>query len=190
MITRGRRSSEEQHVSTLRAYKRSPALSNSTWYKGMLVSHMAGTAENNGAFDLVISKIRRGTEPPPHVHSREHEFFYLLSGEIRVYVDGKVFHVTAGECIFLPCRIPHAFLVTTEEIDIITLVTPGGFFEAISQMHAPAERMELPTDADTVTYANADLTETIKVFEGHGIRLLTPEDVRTDMPEYPLRPRH
>ena len=32
-------------------------------------------------------------------------------------------------------------------------------------MSAPAERMEVPTDADTVTYANADLTETIKVHE-------------------------
>ena len=41
-------------------------------------------------------------------------------------------------------------------------------------MSAPAERMEVPTDADTVTYANADLTETIKVFPRYGVRLLTP----------------
>ena len=64
-----------QQSSTLRPYKRSPALTNSTWYKGMLHSQMAGTGDNNGAFDFVISKIRRGTEPPPHVHSREDEFF-------------------------------------------------------------------------------------------------------------------
>src|SRR6516225_9609881 len=56
-------------------YKRSPALTNSTWYKGMLHSQMAGTADNNGAFDFVISIILRGTQPPPHVHSREDEFF-------------------------------------------------------------------------------------------------------------------
>jgi hypothetical protein len=62
-------------MSTLRAYKRSPALTNSTWYKGILVSQEAATADNNGAFDLVLSKMRRGTEPPPHVHSREDEFF-------------------------------------------------------------------------------------------------------------------
>ena len=40
-----------------RAYKRSPALTNSTWYKGMLHSQMAGTADNNGAFDFVISRM-------------------------------------------------------------------------------------------------------------------------------------
>jgi hypothetical protein len=51
-----------QQLSSPRAYKRSPALINSTWYKGMLHSQMAGTADNNGAFDFVISKMRRGTE--------------------------------------------------------------------------------------------------------------------------------
>ena len=75
-------------MSTLRAYKRSPALSNSTWYKGVLVSEMAGSADNDGAFNLAIAKMRRGSEPP-HVHSREHEFFYLFSGEMKFFWGAK-----------------------------------------------------------------------------------------------------
>ena len=173
-------------MSTLRAYKRSPALSNSTWYKGILASQMAGPADNNGAFDFVISKIRRGTEPPPHVHSREDEFLYVLSGEMRAYVDGEVFALTAGECMFLPNRRPHAWLITSQEAHVILLVVPGGFLDAINKMNAPAERMEVPTDVDTVTYANADLTETFKVFEQHGIRFLTADEIHTEMPQYPL----
>ena len=177
---------EGQSVSTLRAYKRSPALTNSTWYKGMLVSQMAGTADTDGAFDLAVSRNRRGTEPPPHVHSREDEFLYVLSGELRVYVDGQVFAVTAGECMFLPNRRPHAWLITSDEAHLMLLVVPGGFLDAINKMNAPAERMELPTDADTVTYADADLTETFKVFEQYGIRFLTANEIRTEMPQYPL----
>ena len=177
---------EEQPLNPLRAYKRAPALSNSTWYKGILMSQMAGTADTNGAFDLVISKNRRGTEPPPHVHSRDDEFFYLFSGEITAYVEDEVFQVTAGECLFLPRRKPHAWLITSEEIHVILLTTPGGFMDAINKMNAPAERMELPSAADTVTYATADLTETINVFEQYGIRLLTAEEIRTQMPHYPL----
>ena len=173
-------------MSTLRAYKRSPALTNSTWYKGILVSQMAGAADNNGAFDLAVSKMRRGAEPPPHVHSGEDELFHVLSGEMRVYVGGEVFAVTAGECMFLPRRRPHAFLVTSEEAHVVQLVVPGGFLDAINKMNAPAERMEVPTDVDTVTYANADLTETSKVFEQHGIRFLTAEEIRTEMPQYQL----
>jgi mannose-6-phosphate isomerase-like protein (cupin superfamily) len=107
---------------------------------------MAGTAENNGAFDFVISKIRRGTEPPPHIHSREDEFFYVLSGEMKAHVDGEVFPVTAGECVFLPRRKPHAWLITSEEIQLIAVVTPGGFTDALNKMSVPAVRMEVPTD--------------------------------------------
>ena len=45
--------------------------------------------------------------------------------------------------------------------------------------------MEVPSDGDTLTYANADLTHTIKVFEKYGLRLLTPDEIRAQMPEYP-----
>jgi mannose-6-phosphate isomerase-like protein (cupin superfamily) len=176
----------ELELSTPRAYKRSPGLSNSTWYKGLLVSQMAGTADNNGAFDLVISKMRAGTEPPPHVHSREDEFMYIFSGEMRFYVDREVFPVTAGECMFLPRQKPHAFLVASEEVHGMSLITPGGFLDAINKMNVPAEQMEVPTDTDVETYANADLTQTIKVFEKYGIRFLSPQEIRREMPEYPL----
>jgi mannose-6-phosphate isomerase-like protein (cupin superfamily) len=177
---------ELQQLSKLRAYKRSPALSNSTWYKGVLVSEMAGSADNDGAFNLAINKMRRGSEPPPHVHTREHEFFYLLSGEMKFFVGGEVFTVTAGECILLPCHVPHGFLVTSEEAHQMLFTAPGGFLDAINKMNVPAERMELPTEADAGTYAEEDLTETIKVFEQHGIRFLTADEIRTEMPQYPL----
>jgi quercetin dioxygenase-like cupin family protein len=121
---------------------------------------MAGPADNHGAFDFVISRLRRGTEPPPHVHTREDEFFYLLAGEMRFYVDGKVFSATAGECIFLPRRIPHAWLITSDEVNTIAVVTPAGYTHGLEKMGSPAERMELPDDADAITYATADLTET------------------------------
>src|SRR5262249_50824030 len=118
---------------TLAAYKRTPALENSTWYKGILVSQMAGTSDNDGAFDFVVGKMRRGTEPPPHVQSREHEVFYILSGEVNVYVDRKVFRVSAGEFMFLPRGVPHAFLLESDEVHQLTFVAPGGFFDAVNQ---------------------------------------------------------
>jgi quercetin dioxygenase-like cupin family protein len=157
--------SEGRQSRTLKTYKRSPALGNSTWYKGILVSQMAGTADNNGAFDVLVSKMRRGTEPPPHVHSREDEFLYVLSGEVTFYAVGQVFSAAAGECVFLPRGIPHAFLVASEEVHSIVFITPGGFLDAVNKMNAPVVRMEVPTDADTVTYANADPTDTINVVE-------------------------
>jgi hypothetical protein len=69
------------------------------------------------------------------------------------------------------------------------LLVPGGFLDAVNKMNAPAERMEIPTDHDTVTYANGDLTDTIKLFEQYGVRFLTADELHTTMPEYPLSPK-
>jgi hypothetical protein len=76
-------------------------------------------------------------------------------------------------------------LVASEEVHLIALITTGGFNDTINEMNAPAERMEIPHDADTMTNANTDLTETITVFEQYGIRFLTPEEIRSKMPDYP-----
>ena len=118
------------------------------------------------------------------MHSREHEVFYILSGKLNVYVNGKVFPVSAGEFMFLPPGVPHAFLIESDEVHLLILVTPGGFFDAVNQMNAPAERLEVPRDADTITYANSDLTLTIELFEQYGVHFLTPDEIRSTMPQY------
>jgi hypothetical protein len=74
--------------------------------------------------------------------------------------------------MFLPRGKPAAFLITSDEVHVVLLVILGGFLDAINKMNALAQRVEVPTDVGTVTYANVDLTETIKVFEQHGIRFL------------------
>lgn len=167
----------------MQAYKRSPALANSTWYKGILVSQLAGGADTGGAFDLVESKMRKGTEPPPHVHAREDELFYILAGEIKVFVDGKVFAVSASECVFLPRQTPHAYLIESAEVHVLALMTPGGFLDAINKMNAPARMMEIPSDSET--YSTADLTETMGVFSTYGVQLLSPGEIAQQMPDYP-----
>jgi len=56
--------------------------------------------------------------------------------------------------------------------------------DALNRLGTPAERMEVPADVDTVTYANADLTETINAFKQYGVRLLTPDEISKEMPDY------
>jgi quercetin dioxygenase-like cupin family protein len=122
-------------MKTTQAYKRGPAL------------------DTDGAFDLVESKMKKGTEPPPHIHDREDELFYILAGEIKVFADGQVFTVAAGESVFLPKKIPHAYLIQSEECHVLALMTPGGFLNAINKMNTPARTMEIPSDMET--YATA-----------------------------------
>jgi hypothetical protein len=66
---------------------------------------------------------------------------------------------------------------------MLVLITPGGFMKSLALMAMPAGKLEIPSDS--VTYATADLEETIKIFLKHGIRLLSPEEIADEMPEFP-----
>jgi mannose-6-phosphate isomerase-like protein (cupin superfamily) len=176
-----------KQLPTPKAFKRSSSLEISTWYKGILTTQLAGEAGTGGAFDLVVSKMRKGTEPPPHVHSREHELYYIFAGELKVYAEGEIFQVGAGDCMFLPKGHPHAFLIQSPEIHMLVLITPGGLMDAINGMAAPAEKMEIPAD-DALTYATSNLEETMRIFEQYGVHLLTREEIAHQMPEFPSPP--
>ena len=68
---------------------------------------------------------------------------------------------------------------------MLTLITPGGFMKVVAPMAAPAEKLEIPSDS--VTYATADLEETMKIFMKHGLRFLSPDEIAHHMPAYPSR---
>ena len=152
----------------LAAFSRAASVELSTWYKGILISNLATEQETGGAFEVAASKMRRGTEPPPHVHEREHELFYVLAGEIDVYVGPDRLRAAAGACVFLPRQQAHAFKIHTAEVHMLVVMTPGGFMRASAAMGVPARSLDVPPD-DGVTYATVDLASTIEVFAGYGV---------------------
>jgi quercetin dioxygenase-like cupin family protein len=169
--------------SPLKAFKRAPSLELSKWSMGIVTTHLAESDDTNGAFFLVESTLVPGTEPPPHVHSQEDELFYVLEGELDVYVGRDVFKVEAGECIFLPRFQPHAFVIRSARLRMLILFTPGGVEGAFRGMSTPAENLEPPTQA--LTYSDADVQQAIERFSDYGVRFLAPEEVAEQMPLFP-----
>ena len=172
-------------IISLKPFKHAPSVAISTWHKGILSTQLATDEDTAGAFDLVLSNMRSGTEPPPHVHAHEHEFFYVLDGKLDAYVGNNVFHLGPGECAFLPVGTPHAFLIMSPDIRMLVLITPGGLMKCIASMAVPAEKLEIPSDS--VTYATADLEETMRIFLKYGVRFLSPEEIADEMPAFPSR---
>lgn len=66
--------------------------------------------------------------PPRHVHHREDEWFYVLSGEFLFEVGNDKYTLPGGSAIWAPRDIPHVYANggTTEGRLILTCV-PGGF---------------------------------------------------------------
>lgn len=72
---------------------------------------------------------------PLHLHSREEEAFYVLSGRLAVWVDGTEQVAEPGAFLLIPRGVPHAARrVTDEPVRMLTLVSPSGlqrFFESV-----------------------------------------------------------
>jgi len=167
----------------LKAFKRAQSLGVSQWENGNLTTNLAERKDTNGAFLLVEAKLAPGTEPPPHVHTREDELFYVLEGEFDVYVGKDAFKVTAGECVFMPRFKPHAFVIRSPWLRVLALFTPAGLEDAFRGMSSPAQSLNLPTAA--ATYSTGDLKEVAQRLSEYGARFLTPDEVADQLPLYP-----
>ena len=55
--------------------------------------------------------LSRGSGPPPHVHEREDEAFYVLEGSYEVTVGNDRFDAREGFFIYAPRTVPHSYVV-------------------------------------------------------------------------------
>ena len=169
--------------SELKAFKRATSLELSRWYMGMLLTNLVAKQDTNEAYSLLEATLAPGSEPPPHVHSREDELFYVLEGEFDVYVGEQAYKAKTGECVFLPQFKPHAFVIRSSRLRVLILYTPGGLEEAFHRMSSPAKNLEPPTEA--LTYSMSDLEHTAQRFAEFGVQILAPDDVAERLPLYP-----
>ncbi len=119
-------------------------LKRSRWYGPNFFTFLATAEETNGAFAVLKCKLRRGFEPPKHVHSKEEESYVILDGEIIYELEDKSIHAKAGDYVHLPRNISHKFRLISETVTFILIITPGGFEQLFWEFSMPAEYMGLP----------------------------------------------
>jgi mannose-6-phosphate isomerase-like protein (cupin superfamily) len=169
--------------SHLKAFRRTKTLETSRWYMASLTTYLVETKDTNGDFSLMESVLVPGNEPPPHVHSREDELYYVLEGEFDVYAGQEAFKVEAGACVFLPKLKPHAFVIRSARLRLLLIITPGGLERAFHSVASPAQSLELPIGMPT--YLTADLQQTAQRFHEYGVRFLSADEVASELPLYP-----
>ena len=76
---------------------------------GDVYRFLATGEDTNGKYALWEAIVPPGGGPPPHVHSREEEGFYILEGEITFLIGDK--RLVAGPGMFanMPVGTPHSF---------------------------------------------------------------------------------
>src|SRR5215469_3495697 len=142
------------------------SLDRSVWYNGSLMTFLATCEDTHGQFALIEAVARRGNVPPPHIHHREDEIFYLLEGEVVVSVGDRTIKGTPGTMIFLPRDVRHSFTIESEQSRMLILLTPAGLEEWFREFSVPAPSMTLPP-ADEPEYR--ELQRMLKTAPRYGL---------------------
>src|SRR4051794_25172952 len=82
------------------------------WVVGDRYTILAAGEDTGGAYALIHAEVPPGGGPPPHVHSREDEAFYILEGELTCQADGETIVATPGDWVTLPRGSLHTFRST------------------------------------------------------------------------------
>jgi quercetin dioxygenase-like cupin family protein len=80
-----------------------------------------------GAFSFMEINLKSGSEPPPHIHHKEVELFYLLDGEMTFVTGGQTIPAQSGGLVQLPIAMPHFYSVLGDGTAKALLISiPGG----------------------------------------------------------------
>src|SRR5512139_867599 len=78
---------------------------------GIKIVYLATSEDTGGAYSLFEITTPPGQGPPPHVHTREDESFYVLDGVYNLQVGEQSFTANRGWFGIGPRNIPHALKV-------------------------------------------------------------------------------
>lgn len=95
-------------------------------HKTYLLSESGATASKVAVLELELPARTFGA--PPHVHSKEDEHFYVLSGQVEFLNGDKTVSVGQGGMVVLPRGGLHGFWnLSDQPAKLLLIVTPGEF---------------------------------------------------------------
>ena len=116
---------------------------------------LADAAATGGRYGLVdMIEVPAGHMPPLHVHHAEDEIFYVVDGEVTLYLPGREIHARPGDCVFAPRGIPHAYRVGERPARWLVMSSPAGFERFVADV---AALDELDPAALTAVAADHDI---------------------------------
>jgi quercetin dioxygenase-like cupin family protein len=122
------------------AYLHQPGASELRWMGDTSTYFLATGEQTGGTFTLVDEQANRGQSVPPHRHRDDMESFYVVDGEITLYIgDEPGVRASAGSFAHIPGGTVHGFRIESETARYLILTTPrhGQFYRAITLASQP-----------------------------------------------------
>jgi quercetin dioxygenase-like cupin family protein len=132
---------------------------------------LATGEQTGGAYALSEARVLPGGGPPPHIHHREDEAFFVLEGEITFRLGDRTVVAKPGTFIQGPRGIPHAFKnETNAPARMLIFVTPPGFDQFLAEIAEPVPSFESAPKPVTP----ADIQKLLAIAPKYGIEILPP----------------
>ena len=138
---------------------------------GDVYRFLATGDDTNGKYAMWEAIVPPGGGPPPHVHSREEEGFYILEGEITLHVGDKRVVAMAGMFANMPVGTPHSFKnESNKPAKMLISVAPAGLEQMFFEFGVP-----LPEGSTTaLPPKKGEIEKLLAVAPKYGIEIKLP----------------
>jgi steroid delta-isomerase-like uncharacterized protein len=145
----------------------------SLWLATDLFTFKAVGGITNGAYALAELTAQPQFGPPPHIHHREDESFYILEGEFEFLDDGRTFTAGAGSFVYLPKGRLHMHRAAGDApARAMVLNTPAGIEKFIEKAGEPAtDRLSPPAPPEM-----PELERIVMIAQKYGIDVPPPPE--------------
>ena len=156
---------------THKATLRTPAEGRTIAVVGDVYRFLATGEDTNGKYAMWEAIVPPGGGPPPHVHSREEEGFYILEGEITFQIGGERVVATAGTFANMPVGTPHSFKnESNKPAKMLISLAPAGLEEMFFEVGVP-----LPEGSTTaLPPTKEEIEKLLTIAPRYGIEIRVP----------------
>ena len=142
------------------------------WVLGDLYRFLATAEDTGGTYALWETTATPGLPgPPPHIHHREDEAFYVLEGEVELFVDGAVSTAGPGSFVNIPKGTLHTFKnAGAAPARMLGMVAPGGFEGFFVEVGEPA------TDPSQTPEGPPDVEKVLATAPKYGLEIPPPPE--------------
>jgi mannose-6-phosphate isomerase-like protein (cupin superfamily) len=118
------------------------------WFGNTLVAIAIPSATGGDGMCVIEHWLPHGDSPPLHIHRNEDEIFHIISGTLKLVVDGRESWANAGQTVLAPKGLPHSYRVESKDGAHVLTITHGTDFERmIRAAGRPTQARELPASS-------------------------------------------
>jgi quercetin dioxygenase-like cupin family protein len=143
----------------------------SIWVVGDRYTIKCSGNDTNGAYALMEAIVPPGAGPPPHIHSREDEAFYVLDGDLQFHAEGRSFSATSGAWVMLAKGSLHYFKnIGSKPARMLIVVTPSG----LENFFLEIGREAVEGESESVAPTPEEIQKLVETAPKYGIEIRIP----------------